>query len=245
MTTCPKCGYVRQASDPAPDYECPKCGVVYSKVVGTVAARRASPEARKGRRIVLLGLAALIVFGSGYWWYQKREHEKRIDAEVRKVTAQVLGVLNGTGKTVGDAIKQSDEAAEEILKARKQWFERADDEKDAGIVFRRKYADLSEGFLRKYRMLYTRYLAKRTAMASLSKRIDLYRAAPDILSVPTADEVEREAKEYDEAREDVAQSAAQVIAVVAELKPTYVSSSSVLTLESFQQALSNHDIVLK
>jgi hypothetical protein len=31
MTTCPKCGYVRQAADTAPDYECPKCGIVYSK----------------------------------------------------------------------------------------------------------------------------------------------------------------------------------------------------------------------
>ncbi len=32
MTTCPKCGYVRQPGDDAPDYECPKCGVVYAKV---------------------------------------------------------------------------------------------------------------------------------------------------------------------------------------------------------------------
>lgn len=29
---CPKCGYVRQAGDKAPDYECPRCGVVYAKV---------------------------------------------------------------------------------------------------------------------------------------------------------------------------------------------------------------------
>lgn len=32
MTTCPKCNYVRQPGDPEPDYECPRCGVVYSKV---------------------------------------------------------------------------------------------------------------------------------------------------------------------------------------------------------------------
>lgn len=30
--TCPKCGYVRQPGDRAPDYECPRCGVVYAKV---------------------------------------------------------------------------------------------------------------------------------------------------------------------------------------------------------------------
>ena len=32
MTTkCPKCGYVRQATDRSPDYECPNCGIVYAK----------------------------------------------------------------------------------------------------------------------------------------------------------------------------------------------------------------------
>ena len=29
---CLKCGYERQASDMAPDYECPKCGAIYAKV---------------------------------------------------------------------------------------------------------------------------------------------------------------------------------------------------------------------
>lgn len=28
---CPKCAYVRRAEDDAPDYECPKCGIVYAK----------------------------------------------------------------------------------------------------------------------------------------------------------------------------------------------------------------------
>lgn len=30
---CPKCNYVRQPGDQAPEYECPQCGVVYSKYV--------------------------------------------------------------------------------------------------------------------------------------------------------------------------------------------------------------------
>jgi hypothetical protein len=30
--TCPKCGYVRTATDPAPDWQCPSCGVAYLKV---------------------------------------------------------------------------------------------------------------------------------------------------------------------------------------------------------------------
>ncbi len=29
--TCPKCDYTRQPADRGPDYECPKCGIVYSK----------------------------------------------------------------------------------------------------------------------------------------------------------------------------------------------------------------------
>ncbi len=28
---CPKCGYERRPTDMAPDYECPKCGIVYAK----------------------------------------------------------------------------------------------------------------------------------------------------------------------------------------------------------------------
>jgi hypothetical protein len=31
---CVKCGYERQPTDIAPDYECPKCGVVYAKAEG-------------------------------------------------------------------------------------------------------------------------------------------------------------------------------------------------------------------
>jgi len=29
---CKKCGYERQSTDTAPDYECPKCGAIYTKV---------------------------------------------------------------------------------------------------------------------------------------------------------------------------------------------------------------------
>lgn len=28
---CPKCGYIRQSSDIAPEYECPECGIIYAK----------------------------------------------------------------------------------------------------------------------------------------------------------------------------------------------------------------------
>ncbi|MES2952365.1 MAG: tetratricopeptide repeat protein [Pseudomonadota bacterium] len=35
MTTCPKCHYQRVASDSAPNWQCPKCGVAYNKVGAT------------------------------------------------------------------------------------------------------------------------------------------------------------------------------------------------------------------
>jgi uncharacterized protein YbjQ (UPF0145 family) len=31
MITCPKCGHTRQPGDGHPDYECPKCGIIYAK----------------------------------------------------------------------------------------------------------------------------------------------------------------------------------------------------------------------
>lgn len=39
---CVKCGYVRQPSDTAPDYECPKCGVIYDKAVAKVTTKAAA-----------------------------------------------------------------------------------------------------------------------------------------------------------------------------------------------------------
>ena len=37
---CVKCGYVRLPSDTAPDYECPKCGVIYAKAEAAIAAKK-------------------------------------------------------------------------------------------------------------------------------------------------------------------------------------------------------------
>lgn len=35
---CPKCSYVRKATDVAPDWQCPKCGVAYAKFVQSQTA---------------------------------------------------------------------------------------------------------------------------------------------------------------------------------------------------------------
>jgi uncharacterized protein len=36
MTICPKCQYLRVATDTAPDWQCPKCGVAYNKVANSI-----------------------------------------------------------------------------------------------------------------------------------------------------------------------------------------------------------------
>lgn len=41
---CVKCGYVRQSSDTAPDYECPKCGVIYSKAEHAIRPPVETPD---------------------------------------------------------------------------------------------------------------------------------------------------------------------------------------------------------
>lgn len=45
-TTCPRCGYTRQPSDLAPEWQCPTCGVAYAK------ADRPSLQERKERFIL-------------------------------------------------------------------------------------------------------------------------------------------------------------------------------------------------
>lgn len=41
---CPKCGYIRQLGETAPDYECPKCGVVYAKYLEALHQKAAAAD---------------------------------------------------------------------------------------------------------------------------------------------------------------------------------------------------------
>ena len=44
---CPKCKYRRKAVEDAPDYECPECGVIYSKYVAKTPIKPTSNYVRK------------------------------------------------------------------------------------------------------------------------------------------------------------------------------------------------------
>jgi len=49
--SCVKCGYVRQPVDPAPDYECPRCGVVYAKAEAAMRAQERTRDVEARRAI--------------------------------------------------------------------------------------------------------------------------------------------------------------------------------------------------
>lgn len=48
---CPKCRYERKASDDAPDWQCPSCGVAYAKVSAAVPKQTDPPKADASARV--------------------------------------------------------------------------------------------------------------------------------------------------------------------------------------------------
>jgi len=75
MTTCPKCQYQRQASDTAPDWQCPKCGVAYNKVMPAPNQARVrdreevahAVEPGTSGKTVFVMLLLLALAGFGIW----------------------------------------------------------------------------------------------------------------------------------------------------------------------------------
>lgn len=47
---CPKCGYIRKSEDTSPDYECPRCGVIYVKYSPAVEEQREALEVKARER---------------------------------------------------------------------------------------------------------------------------------------------------------------------------------------------------
>lgn len=66
---CPKCAYERTASDSAPVYECPKCGVVYTKyrAIQATAALPKTPKSRTKHKILYASLVTLALVAAGSW----------------------------------------------------------------------------------------------------------------------------------------------------------------------------------
>ena len=79
LTECPKCRYVRQRGDTAPDWQCPRCGIAYEKFAAEApapgndhktfhapAARKKTGVTFKAVRIAVL-LAILALVGANTW----------------------------------------------------------------------------------------------------------------------------------------------------------------------------------
>lgn len=71
---CKKCGYTRRESDTAPSYECPQCGVIYSKIRTADSpppqprrstTRKKSPGHKRAKMVLAAGapIALLLFFG--------------------------------------------------------------------------------------------------------------------------------------------------------------------------------------
>ena len=74
MKKCPKCGYSRQETDSKPEYECPKCGVIYERSLEaqerkrqqeTVQQQKSDEKTRRNtilRKVLLWCVGLLAVF---------------------------------------------------------------------------------------------------------------------------------------------------------------------------------------
>lgn len=108
---CPKCGYIRQAEDTAPPWQCPHCGVAYGKFMASSAATDHSPtpaRAKTGRsrfkaiRVTVLTII-LIIVAADTWLTKLRatswDHPLRvvvypINADGSEAAAHYIANLN-------------------------------------------------------------------------------------------------------------------------------------------------------
>lgn len=78
---CPKCGHKRRPTDTAPDYECPRCGIVYAKYLEALhekaAAADRAPAAQQKQGALTPGQTILgLLVGVGAIWYMSQRQEQ-------------------------------------------------------------------------------------------------------------------------------------------------------------------------
>lgn len=83
---CPKCHYVRKCTDAAPDYECPKCGIIYAKFDSAVAERDAALRAKMAARQAVKQPVPLVEAKEPPVVKEPPVKEPPIEVPVRKVT---------------------------------------------------------------------------------------------------------------------------------------------------------------
>jgi uncharacterized protein len=118
---CPKCAYVRTQSETIPDWQCPKCGIVYAKfgqaapapVASAPTARRAVvPEPPAAETVQSTGLAKIAHLSSlanllipflgtlvdiGIWIAKKGEDDLAVDSAKEALNFQISMTLWALG----------------------------------------------------------------------------------------------------------------------------------------------------
>jgi len=118
---CPKCAYVRTQSETVPDWQCPKCGIVYAKfgqaapapaAPAPAARRAAAPEAETAATAQGTGLAKIAHLSSlvnilipflgtiiaiGIWIAKKDEDELAVDSAKESINFQISMSLWAVG----------------------------------------------------------------------------------------------------------------------------------------------------
>jgi uncharacterized Tic20 family protein len=112
---CPKCAHVRTESETAPDWQCPKCGIVYAKfgqeapTVAPAGARRAAPaSSAKSEAAESPGLAKLAhvatlanyllpplgtIVPVAIWVMKNGEDELAVDSAKEAINFQICTIL--------------------------------------------------------------------------------------------------------------------------------------------------------
>lgn len=113
MTTCPKCRYTRQPSDTAPEFECPACGVIYTKAKPRLRRQSYSP-------IVTMKTVAISVFFmlgvAGLIYARHTVSTLRLPEPARMATATSPGSVSVENSPFDGSVRQVEKHLKSFLK---------------------------------------------------------------------------------------------------------------------------------
>ncbi len=105
---CPKCAYVRTQSETVPDWQCPKCGIVYAKFGQASPAPAREPQKETVEAVQSTGLAKLAhlstlvnllipflgtIIAIGIWVAKSGEDELAVDSAKESLNFQISMTL--------------------------------------------------------------------------------------------------------------------------------------------------------
>lgn len=108
---CCKCGYTRNDDDTAPDYECPKCGVIYLKAEAAIAQKNKVTAEKEAKEKIAAMKWAMEVADAEKEAKERSAKEKptkeRPTKEMRRVICQACGSDQITANTKGIGVRNA------------------------------------------------------------------------------------------------------------------------------------------